>query len=176
VVPLIAAVWVQTARHRHWKVVCYMALAWIGDAALLADEKAGLLSWTVAGIGALSFALSHALCISYSDVRPSPVPIHAWALIAPLLAVALPPFRFDTGEEVMCVAYCAAVARSTRYASTSASFVLVLVGYFCFLMSHVILIRRVFNVEPRPQRVEVLSTYIIAQMCIVFGMACGAGS
>ncbi|OHT16637.1 yhhn family protein [Tritrichomonas foetus] len=179
-VPSIALIYLQVAEYYQSfsrKIVFYMIFAWFGDVFLFSNQFGFTL------FGAISFAISHFAVISFYDIHWLYVPKYFILLVLPgtlfLFAHLIPKIKLEYNHEYFVVLYCiilqftyaSAAARCSTYPLTHPSFLMCYIGYFFFLVSDYFLIKKELKISPKPRRVEIMSTYAIAQTLIILGTA-----
>lgn len=178
-VPALATIYLQLVPKINIPVVLFMVFSWIGDIFLIGSDL------LCTGLGALGFGMAHVSLLFYFHVHWKAVPTFAYLMMIPgfLLhfAYLVPKFRFKTITEYGAVLYCSllqfgyisSAGRSYEYPLNHPSLWLCWVGYCFFLTSDYYLIKKELEIDPAMHRIEIMSTYAIAQALIIMGCACG---
>lgn len=177
IVPGIGLVWYAIAESRRKIIYGYIICAALGDLFLMSYD------FEIYAIGGLFFFASHCIMASHFGIQWTRVPWWGFLMTLPnilfLSVYLIPVFIPWTIRSVTFAGYalflevgaCSAVARVYKTGLASASFWLCAVGYFVFLVSDAILLKHETTLNGVYPQIEVMATYVIAQMMILFGVA-----
>jgi uncharacterized membrane protein YhhN len=175
IMPSLAACYALSAEEFLWTAATAALLSWIGDIFLVQKQGAPVL----AGIAA--FFLAN-LCYAASILHFSRYPVGMTALFVlpfglALFAALIPLFPTSRvlaavaalyGLTLAALAVCAARLFMRRWDAASAA---VLAGALCLSASDTCLARRYRGKMTRASNFAVMSLYIAAQFCLLFGFA-----
>ncbi|OHT08306.1 hypothetical protein TRFO_04919 [Tritrichomonas foetus] len=176
-VPLMAWIWhLISPSHSKW-IYLYAFFAWGGDTFLLSK------SFDVYKYGGVSFFLSHVMMIIYLNIKWSKVPLKAYFLMIPgiiLITIYLIPqmvnpslqsFCFISYALILVIGSCNAIARWSILKFSNPSFLCCVFGYWFYLISDSVLLKKEIVGASRNLDCEVMGTYFMAQILIFIGIA-----
>lgn len=152
----------------------FCLFSWIGDVALLWD---GILPTM---IGGLFFATAHFHMLKIFNVAWKSVSLFSYIMMIPGLAVhfghLVPKLSFKSAQSYAIIVYCCILeiglcsAAATLYQLGWASprFWMSYFGYFFFVVSDFFLLSVHLNLQKTLRRIEIMGTYIIAEVLLVF--------
>lgn len=176
-VPLMTLFWhLISPTHPIW-IYLYGFFAWGGDTLLLSSDFA------IYKYGGISFFLSHVMMIIHLKIKWSRVPLYAYSMMIPgmvyiniflipqLVDVSLKAFCFVSYALILVIGSCHAIARVSYLPFKNASYLCLIFGYWFYLISDSMLLKREKLGVTVNLDVEVMSTYFIAQILNYVGVA-----
>jgi hypothetical protein len=181
-VPLAGAIWAQLHTDFSWKIVVFMVGSWMGDTLLLSNTRASKFQWFLSFIGAWSFLTAHSCMIWYFNVKWGEVPVFAYIFVIPLAIAAatlIPKMKFRRVADQFIVLYylvlqfalLCSIGRLCQYPISHPSFLLCAAGYVFFLTSDTFLVRKEFDVDDNPRRLEIMGAYGLGLVLTLLGVS-----
>ena len=173
--PLLAGIYVLSAEEVRPLVLAALGMGWLGDLFLIDPNRIAL---RMMGVG--SFVIGHGFYIAAMLVCFAPqTEAWVWVLVS-CVALAAAAAQYVWVRPVMPKEMCipgagyflalAAVNALAAVICLGGGSVMLLLGFLLFLASDTVLCRQFFTVgHPAPKHdVAVMTTYILAQSCIIF--------
>ncbi|EAY16025.1 hypothetical protein TVAG_277910 [Trichomonas vaginalis G3] len=174
--PLLAAYYYFESEKLYTGVIAYTILHWFGDMVLFFNYKFSLL------VGGISFTIGYITLANAFTINWSQFPVIAIFLALPFIVYQ--QYKISEFVDVkkpisICMfIYCCILdyclirtaARIDQYGFTNIYFLLGYIGYAIFMLSDFILILTMWGKIKRPCKMEILGTYMLAQLMLIIAV------
>ncbi|EAX99264.1 hypothetical protein TVAG_112800 [Trichomonas vaginalis G3] len=172
IMPLIGAIYYFGTKKVAFSVMLYVFGHWFGDLILLSDSNLAV------NLGGLSFTIGHFAIIHAFHVDWAHYPIGALVLAFPFIAAQqykiIKNANFKTVFGWCLFTYCCFLdyallgvsGRVGQLGFSNKSFLLGYFGYISFMTSDFILISTILGIAKGLCRIEILGTYMLAQLLL----------
>ena len=176
-VPLACCLYSVISRKQSIWIYLYALFAWGGDTFLLSND------FNIYKYGGVSFFLSHCMMIVFFRIHWSKVPKKCYLMMIPgillicadlipkMIQPTLQSFCFVSYGLILVIGSCNAIARLDHLSFRDLSYIFCVVGYWFFLVSDYILLKKEMFGSDKNLDVEIMSTYFIAQLLIFIGVS-----